>query len=222
MRLRRVGSSPRMRGKPDQRRDPVRRERIIPAHAGQTPSNRVNDCIPPDHPRACGANVQQSAEFFDRDGSSPRMRGKRVRRRQGRDREGSSPRMRGKRPRLHVVVVDGRIIPAHAGQTGSVAVALGMVPDHPRACGANQTGVWKVSLEDGSSPRMRGKLKTTFWENQSGRIIPAHAGQTRSRRAARHAPADHPRACGANRSSGFRDTLVRGSSPRMRGKLLHW
>ena len=25
-----------MRGKPDQRRDPLRRERIIPAHAGQT------------------------------------------------------------------------------------------------------------------------------------------------------------------------------------------
>ena len=73
--------------------------RIIPAHAGQTSPVASASGAPADHPRACGANQQRAGEAQLACGSSPRMRGKRH----------GPVRM----------YVDGRIIPAHAGQTAS-------------------------------------------------------------------------------------------------------
>ena len=70
------GSSPRMRGKPDQSSDLTKLERIIPAHAGQTASFRWVFLLRPDHPRACGANYQRLDRVGGNLGSSPRMRGK--------------------------------------------------------------------------------------------------------------------------------------------------
>ncbi len=51
-----VGSSPRMRGKLQQKTQVTNEVRIIPAHAGQTPPSTTRDTCRPDHPRACGAN----------------------------------------------------------------------------------------------------------------------------------------------------------------------
>ena len=51
-----LGSSPRMRGKPNPTREMERRTRIIPAHAGQTTFLNKTLANPADHPRACGAN----------------------------------------------------------------------------------------------------------------------------------------------------------------------
>ena len=70
------GSSPRMRGKPAPSFDLHVRRRIIPAHAGQTPMRARGAFSQADHPRACGANVQDTDSDPDRIGSSPRMRGK--------------------------------------------------------------------------------------------------------------------------------------------------
>ena len=71
-----VGSSPRMRGKHDVSKGARQRRRIIPAHAGQTPSWGCR-CLPwSDHPRACGANTLPESWRPPMDGSSPRMRGK--------------------------------------------------------------------------------------------------------------------------------------------------
>ena len=111
------GSSPRMRGKPDLIGAGGPRGRIIPAHAGQTPTAVRFPLFPPDHPRACGANPIFSACRWTHFGSSPRMRGKR-------------------RGRV-VGQAQGRIIPAHAGQTGTLCSGHRGSPDHPRACGAN-------------------------------------------------------------------------------------
>ena len=112
-----VGSSPRMRGK----RLTVGRcgvmFRIIPAHAGQTPSPSRRGCRRPDHPRACGANPFPLRTGPSDSGSSPRMRGKHL----GADRFNQR----------------GRIIPAHAGQTPSANGRRSRATDHPRACGAN-------------------------------------------------------------------------------------
>ena len=91
------GSSPRMRGKPRLERDDSRTRRIIPAHAGQTWVWIRFFQTTTDHPRACGANEQDTDSDPDRIGSSPRMRGK-----------------RGGGQDTHV---EARIIPAHAGQT---------------------------------------------------------------------------------------------------------
>ena len=68
-----------MRGKPTDKfliDIPVR---IIPAHAGQTATPILSLNALADHPRACGANGGVLAGFLRGAGSSPRMRGKRVR-----------------------------------------------------------------------------------------------------------------------------------------------
>ena len=194
------GSSPRVRGKlvaVDQADDRVR---IIPARAGQTNRVRTYNRHTADHPRACGANALAGDPHNWKDGSSPRVRGKRLPWRSGTGRisdhpracgangiecahrtcrHGSSPRVRGKRRLLQRRRGPGRIIPARAGQTTPVRLF---------------------------TPR-------------GGRIIPARAGQTSARDMSRNAYADHPRACGANATTAINVSGAAGSSPRVRGKL---
>ena len=112
-----AGSSPRMRGKHLFDAFRVRGGRIIPAHAGQTMRCARLGRVMKDHPRACGANASEC--------SDPDCVG------------GSSPRMRGKPGRGRPIRARIRIIPAHAGQTSLLTVAVNPLPDHPRACGAN-------------------------------------------------------------------------------------
>ena len=172
------GSSPRMRGKLHAAEAHTRACRIIPAHAGQTISNRAMANDHTDHPRACGANP------VDTRASSPSP--------------GSSPRMRGKPGARFWQSVRHRIIPAHAGQTQSLAIFRRDTPDHPRACGANYVGADYRLVSAGSSPRMRGKLQQGQRHSERVRIIPAHAGQTAAYALWVRRAADHPRACGAN------------------------
>ena len=128
--------------------------------------------------------------------------------------------MRGKlRLRLGGSVAN-RIIPAHAGQTRGHRRCVVMMTDHPRACGANWKRPWRNYPKPGSSPRMRGKLLFCHCVSSLLRIIPAHAGQTRTIPAPPRQKADHPRACGANCANESALSAVVGSSPRMRGKRL--
>ena len=129
--------------------------------------------------------------------------------------------MRGKLGLLPFRVPAARIIPAHAGQTRRSRWRCCRCPDHPRACGANFSNALHCSSGDGSSPRMRGKLMTKNNVLTEERIIPAHAGQTDASLVTLRRHPDHPRACGANLTSAFRGNINVGSSPRMRGKLLH-
>ena len=132
------GSSPRMRGKHREEAGYRDKDRIIPAHAGQTRVRWSKYDQRPDHPRACGANKSAFGAQLSALGSSPRMRGK---------------RLRGAR-----AVWRSRIIPAHAGQTSGKATSATSAPDHPRACGANYCSHSRGRWKNGSSPRMRGKL----------------------------------------------------------------
>ena len=72
----RVGSSPRMRGKPATLAKIQGVDWIIPAHAGQTRVEDAASLVAADHPRACGANPSSSPSTWNHAGSSPRMRGK--------------------------------------------------------------------------------------------------------------------------------------------------
>ena len=173
-----AGSSPRMRGKHNRRTYLWSRERIIPAHAGQTRCPSESFHRGPDHPRACGANLTYVHWDTSIHGSSPRMRGKHLF-------QDAPNNLR-------------RIIPAHAGQTGAGVVTHWGSPDHPRACGANLERAWKTVMASGSSPRMRGKRLIGSVVHDAHRIIPAHAGQTHRLEDRRRLDADHPRACGAN------------------------
>ena len=194
----RFGSSPRMRGKPVELGYGIRKSRIIPAHAGQTSirSRPARTC--PDHPRACGANAN-----WIRLSCPPR---------------GSSPRMRGKHVLPYSGTAQGRIIPAHAGQTRIASTEVTYRPDHPRACGANHASHVFGRFNHGSSPRMRGKRRCQSAGRTCGRIIPAHAGQTDSYAHCFFDGSDHPRACGANSTRYNARHMPTGSSPRMRGK----
>ena len=86
--------------------------------------------------------------------------------------------MRGKRVGLTREVAHGRIIPAHAGQTPIHVIPFMIIPDHPRACGANSAVDRADQMNNGSSPRMRGKQRHQTGNTGTVRIIPAHAGQT--------------------------------------------
>ena len=93
----RVGSPPRMRGKPGDGGMLSGQWRITPAHAGKTDLQRDKSAHDSDHPRACGENKLCLKRLRPVSGSPPRMRGKRL----------------CERP--HAVA--GRITPAHAGKT---------------------------------------------------------------------------------------------------------
>ena len=151
-----------------------------------------------DHPRACGANPDTVHEAYVEHGSSPRMRGKLI--------------------CITGVCAHTRIIPAHAGQTGTLRSDRRRKTDHPRACGANYPSRKSAGVLSGSSPRMRGKLHAVVTVTLGERIIPAHAGQTASKQPTHTGTTDHPRACGANFLVGGEQFGVAGSSPRMRGK----
>ena len=113
------------------------------------------------------------------------------------------------------------IIPAYAGNTRATAARPQPTRDHPRVCGEHTTmATWFMPLP-GSSPRMRG----TPHELRDGRvidgIIPAYAGNTWNRQRQASPCWDHPRVCGEHAVLNSDALPFTGSSPRMRGTLLH-
>ena len=113
---------------------------------------------------------------------------------------GTSPRMRGK---PFVVVVKNftqRNIPAYAGKTGRYAQ--------------------QMSKLTGTSPRMRGKLPELAKLFMQLGNIPAYAGKTRDSVLNGPGKKEHPRVCGENFGKAFGNATNRGTSPRMRGKLM--
>ena len=117
MALQLAGSSPRMRGKLHGIGAPMMEARLIPAHAGKTGKIDAFSDSPTAHPRACGENTSpQRCRVFD---------------------QGSSPRMRGKRLTGGESVGSTGLIPAHAGKTGVHGTDCVCTGAHPRACGEN-------------------------------------------------------------------------------------
>ena len=75
-RIERLGSPPRMRGKPDDRTVIIGTNGITPADAGKTVLLRKSNPQGQDHPRGCGENNAGEILFAVALGSPPRMRGK--------------------------------------------------------------------------------------------------------------------------------------------------
>ena len=113
----RLGSPPRVRGKPVRHADSRGVARITPARAGKTPSSTSPFTAPRDHPRACGENHSPAAAQSSAGGSPPRVRGKPIRHADSRG--------------------TARITPARAGKTALVRLRTEAIGDHPRACGEN-------------------------------------------------------------------------------------
>ena len=150
------------------------------------------------HPRACGENKAVRALVLDRDGSSPRVRGK----------QGAG----------YVHLVNARLIPARAGKTFLLTGGAASTRAHPRACGENHLARSLSGGRGGSSPRVRGKQLGAAHRVAAPGLIPARAGKTYMTAGGAGEWAAHPRACGENLVSLRFVSTSAGSSPRVRGK----
>mgnify|MGYP000897965664 CR=1 FL=1 len=192
------GTSPRMRGKPPTTLGPITHARNIPAYAGKTNRQPTDVRCFPEHPRVCGEN------------SSYGIRSLCV--------SGTSPRMRGKLQDYLKVVNNRRNIPAYAGKTCMCVKGFQKCAEHPRVCGENISISRERESQNGTSPRMRGKLMAAKIDIFCKRNIPAYAGKTFSCVHARFMGWEHPRVCGENLTPVPRMVHNGGTSPRMRGK----
>ena len=170
------GSSPRVRGTASNIHDKLLDAGIIPARAGNSRFTIRPRSLHRDHPRACGEQRLWHVPPHCRSGSSPRVRGTVL-------------------PVVVNAVVQG-IIPARAGNSVGVPKALVSKRDHPRACGEQVVRELLVGRDQGSSPRVRGTGFVLPVRARYPGIIPARAGNRRSRRSRSRSRRDHPRACG--------------------------
>ena len=152
------GSSPRVRGTRRHDWTGCRESRIIPACAGNSGWIVTRVRSRSDHPRVCG---ELSARRRRRSFSA-----------------GSSPRVRGTHWPWSVLHLDGRIIPACAGNSRLRPRHDPRAADHPRVCG--ELRIWRVTPRgaSGSSPRVRGTLHPGPRKCQGPGIIPACAGNS--------------------------------------------
>ena len=192
-----TGSSPRMRGTRVHCYCHCACAGIIPAYAGNTSIGNPLPSGNGDHPRVCGEHKPQTAYEGEPLGSSPRMRG--------------TPVIPTRTTRLT------RIIPAYAGNTWRSSRWACRPRDHPRVCGEHLPFSRWVSIQPGSSPRMRGTHGSSSLVSFLLGIIPAYAGNTKSVSVWSSCGWDHPRVCGEHPIRRDRRGQRGGSSPRMRG-----
>ncbi len=194
-----TGSSPRVRGTPFDKATLVVQRRFIPAGAGNAAAAGRGICPQPVHPRGCGERRAGHRICCVSHGSSPRVRG--------------TPGRRGARLRL------ARFIPAGAGnaRTSRRSPTTGAV--HPRGCGERSPAPDPSRGADGSSPRVRGTPLPPPRQPESGRFIPAGAGNADAGPTAPACGPVHPRGCGERPVPNNMPDGDNGSSPRVRGTL---
>ena len=91
--------------------------------------------------------------------------------------------------------------------------------DHPRMCGEHTPDACSSRSMSGSSPHVRGALKTFITPDYFCGIIPACAGSTIICFRTISILRDHPRMCGEHDIIGRADFRRMGSSPHVRGAL---
>ena len=197
----RDGSSPHTRGLPDRWRGPGPVLRIIPAHAGFTPSPSSTSGWRADHPRTRGVYLADGRYARRPTGSSPHTRGLR-------DAVSVSERLSG-------------IIPAHAGFTGCGHWGSSCCWDHPRTRGVYVGLLVSLLVVGGSSPHTRGLPAGPSYGQVEGGIIPAHAGFTRATVYDNLGMRDHPRTRGVYVLLLDVHDVLSGSSPHTRGLRRH-
>ena len=149
------------------------------------------------HPRGCGEHKVLAPRFLLLCGSSPRVRGT---------------------LQLQIFhLLFHRFIPAGAGNTICLCMALTRASVHPRGCGEHQDHAAERFLRSGSSPRVRGTHISFSQSKTSKRFIPAGAGNTSGQVVVQSSSSVHPRGCGEHVFDTYESALACGSSPRVRG-----
>ena len=171
-----AGLSPRVRGN---RRDDVHgtaQRWSIPACAGEpgTSANAVPSV--PVYPRVCGGTGPTRPGMRRDGGLSPRVRGNRWR-------PGAAQNARGS-------------IPACAGEPAGAGAGGCRRRVYPRVCGGTHPPVGVAGDRKGLSPRVRGNRAGEIPKTQSGRSIPACAGEPAAHTCTRRGDEVYPRVCG--------------------------
>ena len=192
------GSPPRVRGKLPSALNRELAEGITPACAGKTIFSLHPLHCYRDHPRVCGENKSSSCPISGRLGSPPRVRGKPQRIHVSGEQYGITPACAGKTPSKSSCLPCAGDHPRVCGENHGKSPFRWCDVDHPRVCGENPLIIESDYRLQGSPPRVRGKLLTTFYGQSIGGITPACAGKTSSRPSPRKAYRDHPRVCGEN------------------------
>ena len=172
------GTSPRVRGKRQLVVGGGRRQRYIPACAGEARGGGGSHGQSPVHPRVCGGSCCHRPLI------SPLA--------------GTSPRVRGKRHELDIEVSQQRYIPACAGEATARSRRRAKAAVHPRVCGGSSSAATSTFSTTGTSPRVRGKLFRARRRPARRRYIPACAGEAVTRACGSSSRGVHPRVCGGS------------------------
>ena len=191
------GSSPQARGTRLFPAAAKRRERFIPAGAGNATSGTVHTNNVPVHPRRRGERVRRADQSDTHPGSSPQARGTR------RDNPSAPDEI--------------RFIPAGAGNAHHAGRRSVGWPVHPRRRGERLDLRGGKLRRVGSSPQARGTPVNRAAHGRADRFIPAGAGNAFSTRSDKPARAVHPRRRGERTSNSRPSSEVDGSSPQARG-----
>ena len=238
-----IGSSPHTRGAPSRRSFAAGRMRIIPAYAGSTPredSSRGFSYGSSPHTRgalttsrlairwpriipAYAGSTSISCRWRPIRSNHPRIRGEHVEVLCWHQcYEGSSPHTRGALGFQWQIVGEAGIIPAYAGSTSCRLRRRPGSPDHPRIRGEHSRRRRAPIFALGSSPHTRGARDGSGVVLDAGRIIPAYAGSTTSRKESPPPGSDHPRIRGEHSKNDNWAIAGAGSSPHTRGALSGW
>ncbi len=110
-----------------------------------------------------------------------------------------------------------RFIPTSAGNIVLSATTVNIPSVHPHECGEHRSALTDAVDDGGSSPRVRGTCAWQFrWRDQH-RFIPTSAGNMLSEILACAVDTVHPHECGEHRRDHDMNSIVGGSSPRVRG-----
>ena len=172
---------------------------ITPACAGKRHTALLSTGQNEDHPRVCGEKRPSRWKICRQLGSPPRMRGKVVHR-------------PGRRLRLGIT-------PAYAGKRCSARTPTFRTWDHPRVCGEKLVEAGRISQEEGSPPRVRGKDFRCLGKRTRSRIAPAYAGKSKTSAVGCPGCRDHPRVCGEKCPPGKFFFMTVGSPPPVQGKV---
>ena len=155
------GSSPLARGTSLRKHPAVIRDRLIPARAGNIRAGRVLDLRSAAHPRSRGEHVAAALATVPTGGSSPLAR--------------------GTCESFCNSSIFSRLIPARAGNIPQQKDRQIMFTAHPRSRGEHQAVLLLFLGVFGSSPLARGTCPVWAVPDVRPRLIPARAGNIRTR-----------------------------------------
>ena len=213
-----LGSSPLTRGKLHAVCGELRRDGLIPAHAGKTVDKARTITANRAHPRSRGENAPIATTIRPIGGSSPLTRGKQATHHGLQDHLGLIPAHAGKTWSPLAATTATWLIPAHAGKTTATTSTALRPRAHPRSRGENGFGGLIGQGGLGSSPLTRGKHSHGLGGVVRRGLIPAHAGKTSPLLTPPAYTRAHPRSRGENFALVVPMVFAGGSSPLTRGK----